>query len=66
MQHVIHNTVPTPEEMGDILGLSPKRIAAVRQIMTHVSHKRSSAKHVFFAQKKSSSRGRAMRAAAKE
>jgi hypothetical protein len=31
--HVIANPVPTPEEMGRILGLSPERVAAVRSIM---------------------------------
>jgi hypothetical protein len=32
--HVIGNPVPTPEEMGEILGLSPDRVKAVRQIMS--------------------------------
>ena len=31
--HVIGNPVPTPEEMGEILGLSSERVAAVRRIM---------------------------------
>jgi hypothetical protein len=31
--HVIANPVPTPEEMGDILGLSSDRVASVRRIM---------------------------------
>jgi hypothetical protein len=31
--HVIGNPVPTPEEMGKILGLSPERVATVRRIM---------------------------------
>lgn len=31
--HIIGNPVPTPEEMGKILGVSPERVAAVRQIM---------------------------------
>ena len=32
--HVIGNPVPTPEEMGEILGLSSERVAAVRRIMS--------------------------------
>ena len=32
--HIIANPVPTPEEMGEILGLSPDRVKAVRQIMS--------------------------------
>jgi hypothetical protein len=32
--HVIGNPVPTPEEMGEILGLSSDRVAAVRRIMS--------------------------------
>lgn len=32
--HVIGNPVPTPEEMGDILGLSPDRVKAIRRIMS--------------------------------
>jgi hypothetical protein len=32
--HVIGNPVPTPEEMGEILGLSPDRVKAIRQIMS--------------------------------
>jgi hypothetical protein len=32
--HVIGNPVPTPEEMGKILGLSSERVAAVRRIMS--------------------------------
>jgi hypothetical protein len=31
--HIISNPVPTPEEMGEILGVSSERVAAVRQIM---------------------------------
>jgi hypothetical protein len=31
--HIIGNPVPTPEEMGRILGLSSERVAAVRKIM---------------------------------
>jgi 3-polyprenyl-4-hydroxybenzoate decarboxylase len=40
--HVIGNPVPTPEEMGRILGLSPKRVAAVRSIMSTPSSRKSS------------------------
>ena len=32
--HTIANPVPTPEEMGDILGLSSDRVNAVRKIMS--------------------------------
>ena len=32
--YVITNPVPTPEEMGEILGLSPDRVKAVRAIMS--------------------------------
>jgi hypothetical protein len=31
--HIIRNPVPTPEQMGKILGVSSERVAAVRQIM---------------------------------
>jgi hypothetical protein len=31
--HIIRNPVPTPEEMGEILGISSDRVAAVRRIM---------------------------------
>ena len=33
--YVITNPVPTPEEMGEILGLSPDRVKAVRAIMSN-------------------------------
>ena len=36
--HVIGNPVPTPEEMGEILGLSSDRVAAVRKIMSTPNH----------------------------
>ena len=32
--HVIGNPVPTPEELGDSLGVSPDRVKAVRRIMS--------------------------------
>jgi hypothetical protein len=32
--HVIGNPVPTPEEMGEILGLGPDRVKAIRRIMS--------------------------------
>lgn len=32
--YVISNPVPTPEEMGEILGLSSDRVTAVRRIMS--------------------------------
>ena len=40
--HVIGNPVPTPEEMGRILGLSPERVEAVRRIMNTPSRRKSS------------------------
>lgn len=40
--HVIGNPVPTPEEMGEILGLSSERVAAVRSIMSAPSSRKSS------------------------
>ena len=39
--HVIGNPVPTPEEMAEILGLSPERVAAVRRIMSTPSPRKS-------------------------
>ena len=38
---VIGNPVPTPEEMGQYLGLSPERVAAVRIIMSTPSGRKS-------------------------
>jgi hypothetical protein len=32
--HVISNSVPTPEQMGEFLGLKSDRVAAVRSIMS--------------------------------
>lgn len=29
----IHNAVPTPEEMGEFLGINSERVSAVRSIM---------------------------------
>jgi len=40
--YVIGNPVPTPEEMGRILGLSPEHVAAVRRIMSTPSGRKSS------------------------
>lgn len=31
--HTIRNGVPTPEEMGEFLGISSERVSAVRSIM---------------------------------
>jgi hypothetical protein len=31
--YVIRNSVPTPEEMGEYLGISSERVSAVRSIM---------------------------------
>jgi hypothetical protein len=39
--HVIGNPVPTPEEMGEILGLSSDRVAAVRRIMSTPNRKKT-------------------------
>jgi hypothetical protein len=40
--YVIANPVPTPEEMGEILGLSPKRVAALRRIMSTPAQRKTS------------------------
>jgi hypothetical protein len=32
-QIVISNPVPTPEEMAEIIGMSPERVVALRRIM---------------------------------
>ena len=37
--HIIGNPVPTPEQMGEILGLSSERVAAVRRIMGTLAKK---------------------------
>jgi hypothetical protein len=60
--HVIANPVPTPEEMGRMLGLSSERVAAVRSIMNSPSEgsssKRSSRSSRVVAAKKSAARTR--------
>jgi hypothetical protein len=66
--HVIGNLVPTPEELGEILGLSPDRVKAVRRIMSApVQAKRSvsAAKTLRKAAVKRISRMRTRRVAAK-
>ena len=40
--HIIGNSVPTPEEMGEILGLSSDRVNAVRRIMSTPSQSKPS------------------------
>lgn len=40
--HVIGNSVPTPEQMGEFLGLKPERVAAVRSIMSAPERTRTS------------------------
>jgi hypothetical protein len=42
--HIIGNPVPTPEEMGKILGLSSDRVAAVRRIMSTPKHEKAAAR----------------------
>jgi hypothetical protein len=32
--YIIPNPVPTPEEMAEVLGISPDRVEAVRRIMS--------------------------------
>ncbi len=67
--HIIRNPVPTPEEMGEILGLSPDRVKAVRRIMsTPVQAKRSAsaAKTVRKAAAKRPSRPQTRRVATKK
>jgi hypothetical protein len=67
--YVITNPVPTPEEMGEILGLGPDRVSAVRAIMSRpVVAKKSGASLKLFQNKraKSSSGSRARRRAVKK
>jgi hypothetical protein len=40
--HVIRNSVPTPEQMGEFLGLSSERVAAARSIMSAPDKAKSS------------------------
>jgi hypothetical protein len=67
--HVIGNPVPTPEEMGEILVLSPDRVVAVRRIMDARNDQRASTRPVVAsgaaARKKSSRTRTSTRAAAK-
>jgi len=66
--HVIGNPVPTPEEMGEILGLGPDRVKTIRRIMsTPVRAKKSTsaAKTVRKAAAKKASRLLTRRIAAK-
>jgi hypothetical protein len=44
LPYIIDNPVPTPEEMGKILGLSPDRVAAVRRIMNTPIKRKASGK----------------------
>ncbi len=43
LTYIIRNPVPTPEEMGKFLGLSPDHVAAVRRIMSTPKQKKASA-----------------------
>jgi len=60
--YVISNPVPSPEEMGRLLGLSPERVARVRSIMNAPSSrktsKRSGSKYSAVAAKKATSRAK--------
>jgi hypothetical protein len=40
--YIIDNPVPTPEEMAEILGVSPDRVAAVRRIMSTPNKRKAS------------------------
>jgi hypothetical protein len=66
--HVIRNSVPTPEEMGEILGLSSDHVAAVRSIMSAPSRAKSSgrASNAIGTARKRSTRVRAANKAAKK
>jgi hypothetical protein len=67
--HVIANPVPSPEEMGEILGLSPERVKAVRAIMSTPERAKTSggaAKVSRKAAKKKASHSRTRRVAAKK
>jgi len=67
--HVIGNPVPTPEEMGEILGLSSDRVNAVRRIMSTPTRQKTSGLASTMlrtgARKKASRARRAARAVAK-
>jgi hypothetical protein len=63
--YVITNPVPTPEEMGEILGLNPDRVKAVRAIMSRPDPaKKSSASSKLV--RKPASRSRRRRGSAKK
>jgi hypothetical protein len=60
--YTIPNPVPTPEEMAEILGVSPERVEAIRRIMsTPVSRKAARKKIRKAAAKKSTRRAAAKR-----
>jgi hypothetical protein len=65
--HVIGNPVPTPEEMGEILGLNSDRVAAVRRIMDTPNQQKTSDRSIVFrtVRKKSSRTRTSARVAAK-
>jgi hypothetical protein len=67
--YVIDNPVPTPEELGEILGLSSERVSTVRRIMSEPARQRKAVRpggKTRVAARKKSSRGRkTARAAAK-
>jgi hypothetical protein len=51
--HIIRNPVPTPEQLGKILGVSSERVAAVRQIMDGPAKEKASGKSRMTTRKKS-------------
>ena len=67
--HIIGNPVPTPEQMGEILGLSSERVAAVRRIMGTLAKETKSGRSVSArkaaARKRSTPARRSARAASK-
>ena len=63
--YVITNPVPTPEEMGEILGLSPERVKAVRAIMSKPAPAKKSRVSVRLFQKPAA-RSRSRRRSAKK
>jgi hypothetical protein len=68
--HIIGNPVPTPEEMGEILGLSSERVAAVRRIMSttgaETGSKRSISARKTATRKKKAAARKSVRSASKK
>jgi DNA-directed RNA polymerase sigma subunit (sigma70/sigma32) len=66
---IISNPVPTPEEMAEILGMSPERVKAIRAIMdapVRAKNSAGSSKTRGKAAAKKASRSQTRKAAAKK